>query len=516
MATSSDPPATQSPEHMEATHTGDLVTLSVDVAEQDGVHHLHKGAVGLVGVLFLAVTGAAPLTAMLGNVPFAVGSGNGIGAPAGFWFATIVLTIFAVGYVAMARKLTASGGFYSFISHGLGRPLGLASGWTALGAYMVFEASLMGIFAYFAKNTIASYIGIHLGWGWYAFFGLVVISTLTYFDVRLSAKVLGAALISEVIILAIMDFAVLFKGGGPSGLSAAPLSPANAFSSVVGGTAAVGIFFAFWSWVGFEATVNYGEESRNPKKIVPRATYIAVVALGVFYTFTSWMAIDGHGIGKAVGVAQNNPLEFFYQVSQTYVGVWAKDVMQWLIVTGSFACGMAFHNAASRYFYNLGRENVFHKSLGRTHPSWHSPHAGSLFQSAMAAIIVAIFLIAKQDPYVALYGYMAVLGTFGILLIQTLASLSTIVYFERHHRDEAHWWRTRLAPAIGTVGMGAVLLLLIIKLKDIGGDVTFIKVIPWIVLVWFALGLFYALYLKARNPQKYKVVGRMINQGLDQ
>ena len=60
------------------------------------------------------------------------------------------------------------------------------------------------------------------------------------------------------------------------------------------------MFFAFWSWVGFETTAVYGEESRNPKQIVPRATLIAVVGLGIFYTFVSWMVIAGNGAKQSL------------------------------------------------------------------------------------------------------------------------------------------------------------------------------------------------------------------------
>src|SRR6184192_1014340 len=124
---------------------------AIDVSTVKNVDLLHAKAVGLIGVLFLTVTGAAPISAMLFNVPIAVGFGNGIGAPASFLCATIVLTIFSVGYAAMARKVTAVGGFYSFISHGLGRELGLAFGLASIVAYAVFEASLAGGFAYFAN-----------------------------------------------------------------------------------------------------------------------------------------------------------------------------------------------------------------------------------------------------------------------------------------------------------------------------------------------------------------------------
>ena len=74
--------------------------------------------------------------------------GNGLGAPAAFMFATVILTIFSVGYVAMSRKVTTAGGFYSYISHGLGRELGLGTGFGAVVAYSVFEASLCGGFAF--------------------------------------------------------------------------------------------------------------------------------------------------------------------------------------------------------------------------------------------------------------------------------------------------------------------------------------------------------------------------------
>ena len=113
-----------------------------DISAQGDVAKLKKGAIGLGGVLFLTVTGSAPITAMLLNTPIVVGSGEGIGTPAAFIVATVVLTIFSVGYVAMSRKKTTAGGFYSYISHGLGREIGFGAGFGSLVAYGVFEASL--------------------------------------------------------------------------------------------------------------------------------------------------------------------------------------------------------------------------------------------------------------------------------------------------------------------------------------------------------------------------------------
>src|SRR5947208_7555085 len=151
-----------------------------DISASQDVAKLKKGAIGLGGVLFLTVTGSAPITAMLLNTPIVVGSGEGIGAPAAFIVATVVLTIFSVGYVAMSRKKTTAGGFYSYISHGLGRELGMATGLASVVAYSVFEASLCGGFAFFLNDYINVKFGTNIAWPWLALAMVVIISMITY------------------------------------------------------------------------------------------------------------------------------------------------------------------------------------------------------------------------------------------------------------------------------------------------------------------------------------------------
>ena len=243
---------------------------SLDVSQRDEVPKLRKGAVGLGGVLFLTVTGSAPISAMLFNTPIMVGYGQGVGAPAAFIFAAIVLVVFSVGYVAMTRKKTSAGGFYSYISHGLGRELGIGTGYGAVVAYSVFEASLAGGFAYFLNLKLDAF-GVNVGWPWLALGMVLLISLLTFFDVRLSSTLLAIGLISEIAILVIFDIFMFSKGHA----NWSAVNPVNAFKSfpasgkLVAGSVGIGLFFAFWSWVGFEMAPNYAEESRNPKRIVP-------------------------------------------------------------------------------------------------------------------------------------------------------------------------------------------------------------------------------------------------------
>jgi len=493
-----------------------------DVSQHSDVAKLRKHAVGLMGVLFLTVTGSAPISAMLFNTPIVVGYGNGIGAPAAFIFATIVLTIFSVGYVAMARKKTTAGGFYSYISHGLGREIGIGTGFGSLLAYSVFEASLCGGFAYFLNLKLAQF-GVNVGWPWLALGMVLIISVLTYFDVRLSSRILGIGLISEIAFLLIFDVVMFAHGHIPI----AAINPINAFKALpashglAAGAIGIGLFFAFWSWVGFEMAPNYGEESRDPKRNVPRALYISVIGLGIFYTLTSWAPFAGYStVHTAAAQAVSNPAQYYLSPANAIGGRWLGSILSYLIITGSFACGMAFHNTTARYFYSLGREGLLPNALGRTHPRWKSPHIASVTQSVIAALIVLGFALftGTNDPakqaYIQLYGLMAVMGVIVILSVQALVSLSILIYFQRHHEDEVHWWRTIIAPALAFISQGFVVYLLFSNIQFLGSGYGYANWLGPIDLLVVLVGVGAAFYFKRRRPDKYERAGRLINEGL--
>jgi len=495
---------------------------SLDVSKREDVPKLRKHAIGIFGVLFLTVTGSAPISAMLFNTPLVVGFGNGVGAPAAFLFATIVLTIFSVGYVAMARKKTTAGGFYSYISHGLGREIGMGTGFGSLLAYSVFEASLCGGFAYFLNLKLAQF-GVNVGWPWLALAMVVIISVLAFFDIRLSSIVLGIGLITEIVMLLIFDGFMFAHGHLP----AAAINPVNAFKAlpashgVAAGAIGIGLFFAFWSWVGFEMAPNYGEESKDPKRIVPRAMYISVIGLGIFYIITSWAPFAGYStVNAAAAAAQSDPAHYYLNPANAIAGRWVGSLLSYLIITGSFACGMAFHNTTARYFYSLGREGLLPRSLGRTHPRWKSPHIASITQSVIAALIVLGFALftGTNDPthqaYIQLYGLMAVMGVIVILSVQALVSLSILLYFRRHHEDEVHWWRTILAPALSFLSQAFVVFLLFDNISFLGSGYGYANWLGPIDLLVVALGVAGAFYLKNRNREKYESAGRLINEGL--
>src|SRR5215475_8093677 len=499
---------------------------SVDISAREDVPKLRKHAVGLAGVLFLTVTGSAPISAMLFNTPIVVGYGNGIGAPAAFLFATVVLTIFSVGYVAMARVKTTAGGFYSYISYGLGREVGIGAGYGSVLAYSVFEASLAGGFAFFLNAKLHDF-GVNVSWPWLALGMVLLISILTYFDVRLSTIVLAAGLITEVVMLVIFDGFMFAHGHLP----AAAINPVNAFkalpasgsgsAAITAGAIGVGLFFAFWSWVGFEMAPNYGEESKNPKRNVPRALYISVIGLGIFYILTSWAPFAGYATTNAAAhQAQTDAGHYYLSPANNIAGHWVASILSYLIITGSFACGMAFHNTTARYGYSLGREGLLPRALGKTHPRYKSPARASITQTVIAALIVGGFALftGTNDPtsqaYIQLYGLMAVMGVIVILSVQALVSLSIFIYFERHPDLSGHWWKSRLAPAIAFISQAFVVYLLFDNIKFLGSGYGYANWLGPIDLLVVGVGVIYAFYLKSRNREKYESAGRLINEGL--
>ncbi|WP_431878112.1 APC family permease [Amycolatopsis sacchari] len=498
----------------------ELTARPVAVAEP-APHHgrLAAGALGLPSVLFCIVTGAAPLTAMLFNVPVAV-QGGGYAAPAAFLLATVALTVFSVGYIAMSRRVTSAGGFYTFVTRGLGRVVGVGSGVLIALCYIVFAASVIGVMGYFAATGVESWTGVRIpAWG-YMIAGLAVMTLLAWFHIELTSKVLGVLLISEVLALLVLGIGVLVHGGA-HGFSAKPFNPAEIFGngsaiSVFGGAAAgVALFAAFWSWVGFEMAPNYAEESRDPHRIARSATYASVIGLGLFYMFVSYLFVSGWGLPESVQAVKDQFegafASAFFPLADRYVGTPLTTVMQVLAITSSFACAMAFYNTGARYLFSLGREGVLPAKLAKTSKR-HSPATAAMTVTILVALCGLGFVLydpSTEGALLKLGTWAPLLGVFGILGVQALASVAIIRYFLTKARDGFHWWSTLVAPVLGGAAMGGACFLLVVNRSALSGagDAWFIRFLPAIAAGMFAIGVVIALVLRRRKPEVYAELG---------
>jgi amino acid transporter len=445
-------------------------------------------------IVFLVVAGAAPLAAMVGTLPLAFAIGNGAGVPAAFAFAGITLLCFSVGYAAMSRQIVNTGGFYTYVARGLGRPPAVAAGLIAVLAYNATTVGLVGATGYFAQLIAASH-GLHLPWELWAAAALLLMSVLGYHRIELSARLLSVLMIGELAILTVLDLSIVIRHGS---LPTTSFSPHLALGPGFG----VALLFAFISFVGFEAAALYGEETPNPRRSVPLATYGAVVLITVFYTFTSWAVVGGVGVSKIVPTANKELGNLFFSLSGQYLNGVATTAMQVLLCTSMFGAVLALHNASNRYMHVLGREHVLPSWLGAVHGRHGAPHRASLVQTAITIVVVAGFAIAGLNPYLNLATTMLGLGALGIVILQAAAALSVLGFFRGHqHR---HWWRTGLAPLLGLAGLVAATALLLLKFSLVTGSTsTLVNLLPWLMVVATVGGVGYALWMKAARPERY-------------
>jgi amino acid transporter len=486
---------------------------------------LQRDSLGISAVFFCIATAAAPMTAMLFNVPVIV-SGAGWAVPAAFIVALVMLLVFSVGYVEMARRVTSAGGFYSFVSHGFGQTLGLGTASVITFSYTILTASIVGIFAYFAKTTISDWTGANIPLIVLLLGAVIVCLLFAYFDIKMTARILGVFFVAEVGVLLIFAIAVLVQGGA-HGLTAAPLNPLNLLKNkgaiAVFGAAAPGIalFGAFWSWVGFEMAPNYGEESRQPRRIFSRATFGSLFALGFIYVLVSYAFTIGWGTGHtAQGVKAQfggSTISAFYPLTGRYFGASLTDAFRLLIVTSSFACTLAFFNTSSRYVFALGRERILPGLLGRTHPKHKTPYAASAAVAAAIGIWILLFYASDSTTSAALLKlatWTPIVGVLGLLLVQALTSFAIVRYFLVVAPEAGHVWKTLIAPLVGGGFMLFSAWLLFHNRAALSGaaGATFIRYGFWLIPITFLLGVGIALWFRARDPARYTAVGRFVHE----
>jgi amino acid transporter len=359
--------------------------------------------------------------------------------------------------------------------------------------------------------------------------------TLAYFHIELTAKILGTFLMVELV--ALLVFGVLAFASPAHGLHLQSLNPfslsdAHATGAVAFGasTLGIGFFGAFWSWIGFEMAPNYAEESRDPKRIMAPATYISVIGLGIVYTFICWALVVAWGADGVVKPVQDylfngGPSPFYPQTDR--LGHFTLGsaslltrVFQLTIVTGSFACQLAFFNTSTRYLFSMGRENVLPRFLGRTHPRHHSAYLAASVVGVLAGLIMAGFLWYNGTALGALIylgTWAPMMGNIGLLACMGGVSLAIMTYFIRNGEATASTgmvFKVIVAPIAAAAGLFFATYLLV----DNRTTLAFATSVPFVKWMWvppvaiFVIGMVMALIYRSSDPARYAGIGRYLHE----
>lgn len=461
---------------------------------------LKRGALGVRDIFFIVVSAAAPLMVMVGVAPYALMVG-GVGAPTIYLFAGLTLTIFAIGFTTMSRYVTNAGAFYAYITHGLGRPAGITAALVALFAYNALEIGVFGLLGISAHNTFLNLWGLDLPWPVWALAGVAIVWFLGFRSIDFGAKVLAVLLTAETALLLLLAIAILLKGGA-HGLGVESFRPSNAFTSAN----LTVLPIAFAAFMGFESTVIYRAEAKDPKRTIPRATYLAVASLAIIYAFIVWSVVQAFGADSIGEVVAKDPVALFFVAAQTYLGGWAVTVMEVLIVTSIIASLLAFHNAITRYTRAIADEGMLPAVLGAVHPRTRAPYVAGIVQTVLAVVVVTGFAMAGADPYTQLLIWVNTPGVLGIILLQVAAAISVPMYFRRTPNDEGPW-RTRVAPIVSAAAMAMALYLTVTHLELLtaaSAGVNLVLVLS--VVAVCAAGVGWALWLRGNRPAVYQAV----------
>lgn len=442
-----------------------------------------RGSIGIPGVVLLVIAAAAPLTAVGGALPVMLAIGNGSGTPVAYLVVAAVLLVFSVGYAAMSRHVVEPGAFYAYVTKGLGPSNGLGAAGLAVVGYTAIQLAIYGLAAATMRDLVLAHGGPDVPWWAWALAFAAMVAALGYRSIDVGKTVLGIALALEVGVVAVLSFAILVRGGA-EGISFATFTPGAFFQ----GSPGIALMFAVASFIGFEATALYGEESRNPGRTVPAATYCAVVAIGVFYAFASWTIVLAYGPARVQAAAQSDVGGLTFAASDRFVGTTYTEMLRILLLTSLFAALLAFHNAIARYFHALGRSGALPVRLARTHRVHGSPHIGSVVQTVVAVLLVSTCALVGADPVLEVFGWMSGMATVAILALMILTSIAVTVFFARTGADR-RWWHSRIAPVLGAAGLGVVLALCIGNFTTlIGGSPAAARALIGVVVATFVLG----------------------------
>lgn len=469
-----------------------------------------SGNLGATSLVLSVLAFSAPIVTVSGYIAFAIGF-VGEAAPLAWVIATIGLTIFAVGYTTMTRHIRRPGAFYAYISLGLGKTFGVGGAYLATVSYMLITVGIYTFSGVMISAAVEALGGPAIPWYVCTAAGWLLITVLGHFQIELSAKVLGAVMVLEIILVAIFNVFVLAKGG-ESGLSAAPLDPTKFLNSGTG----LALLFAFGNFIGFEATALYRDEVRNPRKTIPRATYLAVLLIGGFYALSAYSLIIAYGPAAATDRALNDPTTMFDTAMATYVSSSLANITLVLVATSALASVLSTHNVVARYLQNLGADHALPPYLAAVHPTHKSPYRASFANSAVVGVLLILCALLISDETMII-GTGSGLGTAGVLTLMALVSFAVVRYFARTGRPATETaWRVTIAPLIAAAILGIVVVFALVRFDLLvggaPGERLWLLAIP---IIFIVAGCAVAQYMKRNRPDLYACLGRAEGDNAD-
>jgi amino acid transporter len=459
-------------------------------------NRLRAGAISALGAATIAMAFMGPATSVFFNT--APGAAKmGYGLPLGTLLALVVCLALASTIAAFSRTMPTAGLAYTFNTRAYGRGAGFVSGWVLGFAYIMVGPMLVAAIGSFGSDFLDQQL--HLGGvPWWVISAAIVaiIFAIGRSGVQRSVQTALIFLVLEVGVMLAL-FGTVLGNGGEEGLSLAPFDPGNSLEGISG--LGYGMLWGILMFVGFESAGTLGEETRDPKRGVPLALFIAVGFIGVFYVLSTYSAAIGFGqAGSDAFAADTGP---WNTLANEYWGANLAWLVALTVLNSQFANLLSGSNAAVRMLYAMGRERMLPQRLGETNAAG-SPVAAWTTYLALT-VLITFGLGAAMGP-LGVYSFMGGVLGLGIILIYIAMSLGLVRYAWTHERASFSPVRHAVVPIVSSL----LLLLPIYGLLWPRPDWPY-NLIPYIVVAWIIGGFVFFRRLAAQSPERVEGMGRV-------
>jgi amino acid transporter len=442
---------------------------------------LVAGALGTREVVFQAISHLGPAIGVIIVAPV-IASLVGASMPLMMLLAMAAVLLTGACVAMLAAKLPSAGGYYSYVSHGLGRRPGFVTAWAYFLYDPIIPTLLILITSGILEPVLAEGLGVDIPWWAIALVLLALVYAATVRGVRISATLTVALGAIECLIM--IGFAVaLLVTTGSAALDVQPFAWPDTSST---GLQPVFLAFAFGVllFTGFESAAPLAEETADPRRSIPRTIIVSIVVVGLVWVLSGYaitVAWDGDPTTMGTG---DNP---FFVLADGLSG-WAWIVLALALLNSALAGALAGQNAGARVLFALGRAGLLPAALGRVHKRFRTPVL-ALTVIFVLNVAVSLGLGAWLGP-VGAFSFIGLFITLGVIVLYVMGNLAVIRLYRTRFRSEFSWAKHVLVPVAASLVLAVGL---------------YFSVWPWpawplnlavvLVVVWLLVGVVLAVVL---------------------
>lgn len=411
----------------------------------------------------------------------------GAAVPLCFVVGFVVALLTANQYSELSREMPSSGSAYTYVTEAMGQRWGFLTGWIGLIAVAIGAPYSFVFMSANLQTLMSRWFGINLHWTFYFVAAIGIVFAMCYLGIRQSLGVDMVFLVFEIGICLALALIVLLHVGGSGGLTAVPFTTSGVPPS---GDLAIGVVLGVLNFIGFETAATLGEETRNPRRNIPRAIFGSMIVVGIFYVVVAYAATVGYGINHMVTGYGSDPAPFD-TISRKFGGSTLAVFIDLVGVLSFFSAALAIVNGGSRILFSVARDGLLPRWMAWTHPTRHTP-AGSVITLCTIGLVVGIGLGLAFTPIEA-FAFLGTLDALFILLIYILINISCFRFFWRKRRDRFSFFRHAVCPLLGTLICAGIV---VAALTSPGQPP--LTYIPVVVGVWILTGAILLLALRAK------------------